>query len=462
VNNGVVQSLKIMDRDIYMVKSRNYDQSYADHIKSKTALFQSFLKAKKLDGILVSSGSLEPIFQDDYYHPFVVNPYFKEWLPLLNVANCFVFIPIEGRPQLLFNQPVDIWHKVAAVPEAFWVPHFEITVYSNDEQCQLWLDSLEGDVSYIGREASFPKGLASSSRVNCKQTLAFVNYQRAYKSQYEIDSVDAANELAAIAHIAAKDQFYQGGSEYQINQSYLQSVKVREAELPYGNIVALNANGAILHYTHLDTAAIENRSFLIDAGYSVNGYAADISRSYCNDKTAAGKLFSSLIDALNKAQLDLIATMKSGAEYLQLHIEMHRRIADILFNSGVITVGTEIAVESGLTSVFYPHGLGHLLGLQVHDLGGWQQDDQGSEKSPPAEHPYLRLNRKLEVGMVITVEPGIYFIDALLDQWHGGEFSSYINWEAVDSLKPYGGIRIEDNIVIEADGTKNLTRQYLP
>lgn len=451
-----------MDRDIYMVKRRNYDQSYADHIKSKTVLFQSFLKSKKLDGILVSSGSPEPIFQDDYYHPFVVNPYFKEWLPLINVANCFVFIPAEGKPQLLFNQPVDIWHKVTAVPEVFWVRHFDITVYSNDEQCKAWLDSLEGEVSYIGREASLPKDLSGSSKVNCKQTLAFINYQRAYKSQYEIDSVDAANELASIAHKAARDQFYQGGSEYQINQAYLQSVKVREAQLPYGNIVALNANGAILHYTHLDTVAIENRSFLIDAGYSVNGYAADISRSYCNDNTDSGKLFSGIIEALNMAQLDLIATMKDGVEYLQLHIEMHRRIAEILYSAGAITVAAETAVKSGLTSVFYPHGLGHLLGLQVHDLGGWQQDDQGNEKSPPAEHPYLRLNRKLEAGMVITVEPGIYFIDALLDQWRDGELSSYINWEMVDTLKPFGGIRIEDNIVIEKDGVKNLTRQYLP
>ena len=118
----------------------------------------------------------------------------------------------------------------------------------------------------------------------------------------------------------------------------------------------------------------------------------------------------------------------------------------------------QAALESGVTSVFFPHGIGHLLGLQVHDVGGVMDDDKGHERQRPAGHPYLRLTRMLEPGVVVTVEPGIYFIDSLLAAAHGDARRQHIDWAVVEELKPYGGVRIEDNVVATAAAPENMTR----
>ena len=131
---------------------------------------------------------------------------------------------------------------------------------------------------------------------------------------------------------------------------------------------------------------------------------------------------------------------------------------EVLADAGVIRVGAETAVESGLSSVFYPHGLGHFLGLQVHDVAGLIDND-GQPIPRPEGHPALRLTRVLEEGNVLTVEPGLYFIDTLLEKWRANEDASMVDWDRVEALKPFGGIRIEDNVVVRADGCDNLTRK---
>ncbi|MEN1417069.1 M24 family metallopeptidase, partial [Pseudomonas aeruginosa] len=108
----------------------------------------------------------------------------------------------------------------------------------------------------------------------------------------------------------------------------------------------------------------------------------------------------------------------------------------------------EAMVENDLTGPFMPHGIGHPLGLQVHDVAGFMQDDSGTHLAAPAKYPYLRCTRILQPGMVLTIEPGIYFIESLLAPWREGQFSKHFNWQKIEALKPFGGIRIEDNVVI--------------
>ncbi len=109
-----------------------------------------------------------------------------------------------------------------------------------------------------------------------------------------------------------------------------------------------------------------------------------------------------------------------------------------MYEIGIIRIPGEEALERGITGVFFPHGIGHLLGLQVHDVGGVMGDVKGHERRRPEGHPYLRLTRILEPGVVVTVEPGIYFIDSLLAAAHANEKSRFIDWSVVDELKPYG------------------------
>jgi len=126
---------------------------------------------------------------------------------------------------------------------------------------------------------------------------------------------------------------------------------------------------------------------------------------------------------------------------------MHLRIAQLLKQFGFVDMTAEEAVESGVTSTFYPHGLGHFLGLQVHDVAGFMQDEKGTHLSAPEAHAYLRCTRKIEAGQVFTIEPGLYFIPSLLAKLRKTDSAKRVNWDKVESFLPYGGIRIEDNLI---------------
>jgi Xaa-Pro dipeptidase len=196
------------------------------------------------------------------------------------------------------------------------------------------------------------------------------------------------------------------------------------------------------------------RSFLIDAGAQYRGYASDITRSY-----AAGPgRFADLIAIMNASQLRLCSEILPAKDYREVHLSAHRILGDAMHDIGLTRVSGNEALERGLTSVFFPHGIGHLLGLQVHDVGGIMGDLEGGVRKRPDGHPYLRLTRMLEPGVVVTVEPGIYFIDSLLKAAHEGPNKSLIDWTIVDELRPFGGIRIEDNVVTTGGTPENLTR----
>lgn len=162
---------------------------------------------------------------------------------------------------------------------------------------------------------------------------------------------------------------------------------------------------------------------------------------------------------LNGEQLALIDTIKTGVRYTDYHVQMHQRIAKLLKNHKLVNgLSEEAMVETGITTPFLPHGLGHPLGLQVHDAAGFMQDEQGTHLAAPSKYPFLRCTRVLQPGMVLTIEPGLYFIDSLLAPWRSGEFKQHFAWDRIDALKPYGGIRIEDNIVIHEKRIENMTR----
>jgi len=211
----------------------------------------------------------------------------------------------------------------------------------------------------------------------------------------------------------------------------------------------------VLHYQGRERTVPDTvRSFLLDAGCTVNAYASDITRTY-----AAGEgQFAELIRAMDSMQQGLIEPLRAGLDYRELHLQTHREIAGILESFGIINVPAEDAVASGLSGVFYPHGLGHFIGLQTHDVSGLT-DNEGKAIPRPEGHPNLRLTRVLEAGNALTIEPGLYFIEPLLKQWKQNGDSAAVNWDRVEALQPYGGIRIEDNVIITETGSNNLTRK---
>jgi Xaa-Pro dipeptidase len=236
---------------------------------------------------------------------------------------------------------------------------------------------------------------------------------------------------------------------------YLEACGHSDAQLPYGNIVALNSHGSVLHYQGREQQApARSRSFLIDGGCTVNAYASDITRTYA----AEPGVFADLVSEMDVMQQELTSRVRAGLDYKALHLQAHQQIAGLLESFGIINVSASEAVETGLSSVFYPHGLGHFLGLQTHDVAGLI-DDEGNPIARPDGHPYLRLTRILEAGNVLTIEPGLYFIEPLLRAWRENGDPAVINWDKVDELAPYGGIRIEDNVHVTETGCDNLTRR---
>jgi Xaa-Pro dipeptidase len=238
--------------------------------------------------------------------------------------------------------------------------------------------------------------------------------------------------------------------------AYLDAAKQTDLELPYSNIIALNEHGAVLHYTDLNHAPPAHaHSFLIDAGASFHGYASDITRTYAGRDA---REFGALIDAVDEAQRGFASKVRAGQSYPDLHVHAHHVLAGILRDQGFIRMSPESAVESGVSSTFFPHGLGHGIGLQVHDVAGFQESERGGTIPKPKGHPYLRLTRTLEPGMVTTIEPGLYFIDMLLAELRSKPEAKDVAWDKVDAFRKYGGIRIEDDVVCTDAAPENLTR----
>jgi Xaa-Pro dipeptidase len=356
------------------------------------------------------------------------------------------------RPTVLFYQPNDYWHKPAKPPSAAWTAAVNLVPMEDDAKASSHWDKL-GCVAFLS-----PEGTASGADPKClnpKELLVLLDYERAVKTPYELACLRQASEMGARGHAAALAAFHRGGSEYDAHMSYLAACRQREEEMPYNNIVAYNENAAVLHYQHLErTAPSPLRSFLIDAGAQYRGYAADITRSYAR---TSGR-FADLVKAMDKAQLSLCEEIVAGRDYRDVHLSAHRVLGDVMQKIGLTKLAGQQALEAGVTGVFFPHGIGHLLGLQVHDVGGVMGDAKGHERERPKGHPYLRLTRMLEPGVVVTVEPGLYFIESLLAAAHADERRAHIDWAVVDELKPYGGIRIEDNVAATAGKPENMTR----
>lgn len=430
---------------------------YRDHLRELGTRADRALEAAGYEHLVVYSGALPTLFLDDQSYPFKVNPHFKAWVPVLDNPDCFVVYTPGERPTLVFHQPVDYWYKPAATPDEHWVEHFDLRLCPSREAARAHLPKALGRAAVVGE---LPHEVAAwgFAHINPPQLLDQLHFARAEKSPYELECMRRASEIAVRGHRAAERAFRDGKSEYATHMAYLQACGQREEEMPYNNIVAFNTNSSVLHYQHLERkppSTSERLSFLIDAGAQFNGYACDITRTYA----ARDGDFRALISAVDEAQQSLCAAVRPGMDYRELHLLAHHRLAGVLRAVDVIRLEPEAAVSSGLSSVFFPHGIGHLLGLQVHDVGGFMRDAAGATIEKPAGHPNLRLTRRLEPGFVVTVEPGVYFIELLLAPARANQHAQHINWTRVEELRPYGGVRVEDDVLVTDSGHRNLTRE---
>jgi Xaa-Pro dipeptidase len=432
----------------------SWPELFASHLTTVEERASRALAATGYEALLVHAGTPPLLFLDDHHLPFKVQAPFKMWAPLLDAPDSFVYFRPGSRPRLLVHQPVDYWHKAPALPQAYWSNGFDIVSVADRAAARAALPHDLSKAAFIG--APFPELLSwGPAAINPEHLLAQLDYARAAKTAYEVAALMEANVLGARGHLAAERAFRSGASEFEIGLAFLSGTGLREQELPYNPIIALNQNGAVLHYQFQERARPSTlRSMLIDAGAEFAGYASDITRTHSYQDAD----FAALVRRFDELQLNLCAQVRVGLDWRDFHQASYRAISEFLKEADLITASADEAVDSALTSVFYPHGIGHLLGLQVHDVGGRQRDAAGGEIARPYNHPFLRLTRRLEDGVVVTVEPGFYLIDQLLEEARAKPIGKHIHWSRVEQLRPFGGIRIEDNVVARAGGQENLTR----
>jgi Xaa-Pro dipeptidase len=431
-------------------------ESWQAHVAELGKRWSEALVAAGFDAVVLPAGAARNYLFDDQAPPFRPNPHFAQWYPGSGSEHGALVYRPGQRARLYLYQPRDFWHLVPSTPE--WAATaLEVRPFDDEAALGAALaDDVRRDnrVALIGEEAHNHANLGGLE-VNPPLLLNRRNWSRAFKTGFELDSMRKATSRAVAGHRAAFDAFHAGASEFDINLAYLAASRQSAADLPYSNIVALNDHAGVLHYQFYDREPPAKRlSFLIDAGASWRGYAADVTRTFA----ASPGLFADLIEALDAEQRDLIASIKPGVQYLDLHADMHRRIAELLARFDLVTCSAEAACQQGITRAFLPHGLGHLLGLQTHDVAGQQSSPDGGHNPPPDNHAALRLTRAVGEDMAFTIEPGMYFIPLLLDALRGTPPGADIVWSAVDPLIPFGGIRIEDNVVVTASGVINLTR----
>ncbi|WP_417422115.1 Xaa-Pro dipeptidase [Halomonas sp.] len=421
-----------------------------EHIAHLQRAYEQVLTKSGFDSLAIYSGHADYHFADDHAASFQTYGHFMHWVGLADIQHSWLVIAPNTRPQLYLYAPDDFWHLPTKLPEEPWVSAIDVHLCSTKTA-----PTLTGKAVVIGDIESVSTDISQALKADVAPNalVQALDELRMFKTPYEVACLREANRLAIAGHQAAQTAFIGASGELDIQLAYLAASRQRESNVPYQNIIGLNNHAGVLHYQHYDLTPPKQRfSLLVDAGRRFRGYCADITRTYAGPDAPA--VFGELVNALHRLKDEMVESIVPNVDYVGLHKQMHHSLGNILVAHDLFKGSAQQAVEEGVTRAFCPHGLGHSLGLQVHDVAGLRHPD-GTPAPAPTEHPALRLTRTLKPGMVVTIEPGLYFIPMLLKPLRDKALP--INWTLVDQLLPCGGIRIEDNVLVTESSFENLT-----
>jgi Xaa-Pro aminopeptidase len=277
------------------------------------------------------------------------------------------------------------------------------------------------------------------------------------KDAVELERMRAAQRAtrAAFARVA---QFLADGVTERQAQIELEAAAFRHgaAAMGYDTIIGSGPNAAVLHFMPTGRVIRRGELVLIDAGAQQLGYVSDITRTFCvgGVMTETQQELHAVVHAAQRAAIERVAP---GVEWRDVHRVAALTIAEGLAAVGILRAGADgpdSLVQSGAVGLFFPHGIGHLVGLGVRDAG----EPLYERRHEPPPYPNLRIDLPLEPGMVVTVEPGVYFVPALLqDPERRARHRDEVDWDRVDRMLGFGGIRIEDNLLVTAAGYEVIT-----
>ncbi|RMG48705.1 MAG: Xaa-Pro dipeptidase [Acidobacteria bacterium] len=425
---------------------------YRDHLARLDQIVTEALTRWPGDAVLFHAGEERTYPGDDQPIPFRPSGHFARWVPLPGPGH-FVLARPGRRPLVARFAPRDFWFEHAVPEPSYWQEAVDLVEFESADRAATLLDGT-GRVAYVGGFPDAARRLGfEEERINPPELVAVLDWHRAVKTAHEVALAEEAARRAAAGHEAARRAFLEGKPERAIYWAFLEGSGMLERELPFEPIVALDDRAAILHYQNKRPRAT-GRVLLLDAGAGCDGFASDITRTTTSPDAAPE--FVALVGALDRLQRRLVAMVSPGRPYPEIHAAAVEGVAAILVEAGVLR-----RPDPSVARRFFPHGVGHHLGFQVHDVGGHQAGPAGGTVAPPDEDPFLRNTRRLEEGHLVTIEPGIYFIRDLLEPLRSGPEADLVDWTLVDRLAGHGGIRIEDDVLCTAEGPRDLTRPLL-
>lgn len=428
----------------------NHNATFSGHRKA--------LMKRLSDGLILLSGGREVPRNYDVNYSFRQGSDFL-WLTGVEEPGCALLLDPKRKTTTLFMPRIDDHHRVweghvpspAEARKLFGVPR----VAYLDELPKALKAAARGRRVFTNPATlkAFPRTL-KGVKADSKNLADALEDLRTLKDAGELVFMRRANEVSGAAHVAVMREAKAGMREYQV-QALFDSACLSAGlkHLAYPSIVAAGANGAVLHYRKNNSVLKEGQLLLIDAGAEHRGYAADITRTFPVSKKFTRRQ-ADVYDIVLATQKALIDAARPGLNSAQWQVLSMRLIAEGLRDLGLMKGSTDALVETGAVRLFYPHGIGHLLGLDVHDgLGGKRRKLPNPTKVP------VRFVAKLEAGMAITAEPGIYFIEALLtSKTQRDKHKAHVDFAKAQSWLDFGGVRIEDDVVVRASGAPlNLT-----
>ncbi|KAF2684570.1 putative Xaa-Pro aminopeptidase [Lentithecium fluviatile CBS 122367] len=367
----------------------------------------------------------------------------------LSSAKLTLFIPPISPDEVIWS---GLPMTIAEAREAYDVDDVKTTENVNSHLASA-STSVQSTIFAIPEQVSDDITFLSYKATNFDLLKTAIETCRVTKSDYEIALIRKANAISTIAHVNVMKAAAKAKNEAELEAIFLKSCIERKAKhQAYHSIVAAGENGATLHYVKNDADISAQNLLLLDAGCEVDCYASDITRTF----PLSGEFTAESL-AIYKIVLDMqkqcIAALKAGVLWDAVHELAHKIAIEGLLALGLLKGAPEAILKARTSVAFFPHGLGHYLGMDTHDTGG-----NANYKDQDSMYRYLRVRGTLPARSVITVEPGIYFCRFIIEPYlkDPGQ-AKFIDVEVLERYWSVGGVRIEDNILITEEGYENLT-----
>ncbi|CAG7931626.1 unnamed protein product [Penicillium olsonii] len=421
-------------------------------------------------GLIFLSGQPTINLRDsDQSRPFRQRRYFY-YLSGADEADCALTYDIERDLLTLFVPDFDLHRAIWMGPtlsreEAQDRYDVDYVRYHTSLQYELqeWLDDRkQGSELYLIHESEKPNTLPKDLPVNLASLMPAMNAARGIKDEYEIRMIREANRVSGLAHRKILESIKSFSNESQIEGSFLDTCISHGARnQAYQIIAASGPNAAVLHYDRNNESLHKKPLVCLDAGAEWNCYASDVTRTFPLAGEWPSKYVRDIYKLVERMQEETIRRIGKGVRYRSLHDLAHDIAIEGLLALGVLQGAVDEVRDSGASKVFFPHGLGHHVGLEVHDVSEGSIMALGASRRQHWSSDYLSpctLSAPLlEEGMVVTVEPGLYFSPLALNNARKQPYAKYINFDVAGEYVHIGGVRIEDDILVTATGYENLT-----